>query len=176
MASVRRIETQVAFSSSTLIWKNSKSQGLRAQLAFSFLPYAFDATHNKTACRKISLWYTRHGGDLGEGVKYLREACGLKSLGGPDVASGGNATSKAADLGLIQYPEGAADEDNLSKISLFVAKEMNHKGVVILTTSMWGQLSLKGCHTSGLSKPAIWESFIASSFWTDFGAFAKSPH
>ena len=140
------------------------------------LPYAFDATHNKTACRKIILWCTRHGGDLGVGVKYLREACGLKPLGVPDVASGGNATSKAAELGLIQYPEGAADEDNLSKISLFVAKEMNHRGVVILTTSMWGQLSLKGCHTSGLSKPAIGESFIVESFWTDFGAIAKSTH
>ena len=37
-------------------------------------------------------------------------------------------------------------------------------------------INSKGCNTNGLSKAALWESFLACPFWTDVGAIAKSAN
>jgi len=144
------------------------------------LQHAFECQHSKERCREIVVWYTRQGGDLGVGQKYLREACGLKPLGTPPTATSEDVPkpSKSVELGILPEPaldEDKADQDRIITMSCYAAKEMNNKGLEFLTNSRWAQLNMRGCDMGGLKKIAVWESFLQSGYWRDVGRIANSP-
>ena len=143
------------------------------------IQHAFECLYTRDKCREIIVWYTRQGGDLGVGQKYLRDACGLKPIGAPQNAKADDAPEppKSVELGILPQAslgEGKDDDDKFAEVSTFAAREMNCKGIEFLTASRWQQLNMRGCDLNGLHKRTIWQSFLQSGHWRDVGRILNS--
>ena len=140
----------------------------------------FEDTYDKDACFQLIEKYTRGGGDLGVGVRFMRECCGLKPLDEPSLLEhpqDDGADTAAEEPPPVQLhlepPRGREDPDeqqsrvdvSVISVTLQCVSFLLDKHLDGLTPSYLAQCKLKNARDAATKKQQLWASFQKSSFW-----------
>ena len=132
------------------------------------IQHGFERDHNVKDCQQILINYTRRGGDRGVGIRYMRKACGLKSLEEMENSSLGQ-------MGLMLQPDAEQEEaeERLTRSYDAMRDAILQNGQDFLNHTEFSKCK-HAIGQSGYTKEALWRHMAESRYWQDVGKRRRS--